>query len=165
MVANLTLRSRCRERSFPLSWDNVLYGSKSLGYVVATHQAGRDYGPTVLTYYYPLCQGAPAEERGRLLTTTWAQWVEVILADLHRPHPDLAERIESLDVWRWGHAMVRPTVGLRAALAEARRPLDRVWFANTDLSGLALFEEAHHHGVKAAEELMRARGDRFETSL
>jgi protoporphyrinogen oxidase len=165
MVANLTLRSRCKERGYPLAWDNVLYASKSLGYVVATHQAGRDHGPTVLTYYLPLCEGAPEKERERLLSTTWAQWVEVILADLRRPHPDLAERIASLDVWRWGHAMVRPTVGLRAALPEAQRPLERVWFANTDLSGMALFEEAHHHGVRAAEEVMRARGVRFETSL
>ena len=38
------------------------------------------------------------------------------------------------------------------------RPLGRVHFAHTDLSGLALFEEAHDHGVRAAEEVLTALG-------
>jgi protoporphyrinogen oxidase len=167
MVANLTLRDRPKEKSFPLAWDNVIHASKSLGYVVATHQAGRDYGPTVLTYYLPLLDAPPAEARARLLAATWDEWVSVILADLGRPHPDLAERITSLDVWRWGHAMVRPTVGLLrgGALRAARQPLSRIHFANTDLSGVALFEEANRHGVAAAEAVMTARGHAFRSSL
>ena len=43
MVANLTLKDRpnpSSPRDFPLAWDNVLYESPSLGYVVATHQRG-----------------------------------------------------------------------------------------------------------------------------
>lgn len=164
MVANLTLKDRLKERSFPLAWDNVLYRSKSLGYVVATHQAGRDLGPTVITYYLPLLE---PEARARLLTTSWSDWVNVILADLGRPHPDLVDRVESVDIWRWGHAMVRPTVGLLrgGALKAARAPLDRIHFANTDLSGMALFEEAQHHGVAAAEAVLKARGVSFRTSL
>ena len=167
MVANVTLDGRLREKSFPLAWDNVLHGSKSLGYVVATHQAGRDYGPTVLTYYLPLLDGTPAEARARLLSTSWREWVDVILADLGRPHPDLVERVASIDVWRWGHAMVRPTVGLMRgpALRAARAPLGRIHFANTDLSGMALFEEAHHHGLAAAEAILTARGVPFQSSL
>lgn len=169
MVANLTLDSRPREKSYPLAWDNVLFASKSLGYVVSTHQAGRDHGPTVITYYLPLLDGSPAEARSRLLSESWSSWVSVVLADLGRPHPDLADRITSLDVWRWGHAMVRPTPGLvrGPALRQARRPLagDRIHFAHTDLSGMALFEEAHHHGVAAAEAVLRARGLPFESSL
>ncbi|HEX8853218.1 MAG TPA: FAD-dependent oxidoreductase, partial [Pyrinomonadaceae bacterium] len=48
MVANLFLRDRPRQgHDFPLAWDNVLYESPSLGYVVATHQRGLDRGPTV----------------------------------------------------------------------------------------------------------------------
>ena len=40
---------------FPLAWDNVIYNSRALGYVTATHQSGIDYGPTVLTWYDALC--------------------------------------------------------------------------------------------------------------
>ena len=43
----------------PAAWDNVLYDSPSLGYVVATHQRGARPGPTVFTYYYPLCDDDP----------------------------------------------------------------------------------------------------------
>jgi len=70
-------------------------------------------------------------------------------------------------VWRWGHAMVRPTVGLLrgGALRAARAPFGRIHFAGTDLSGMALFEEAHHHGVAAAEAVMSARGFTFTSSL
>ncbi len=41
MVANLFLDDRPRRNlGFPLAWDNVLYESPSLGYVVATHERG-----------------------------------------------------------------------------------------------------------------------------
>jgi protoporphyrinogen oxidase len=167
MVANVTLRARPREKSFPLAWDNVIHGSKSLGYVVATHQTGKDQGSTVWTYYLPLLDGTPAEARARLLSATWADWAAVVVADLSRVHPEIAEQIENLDVWRWGHAMVRPTVGfLRGgALAAARAPLGDIHFANTDLSGMALFEEAQHWGVAAAESILASRGATFRTSL
>ena len=75
-------RSARPPRGFPLAWDNVLYDSASLGYVTATHQAGRDHGPTVLTYYLPILDEDPRQGRERLLATTWEQWVETILADL-----------------------------------------------------------------------------------
>ena len=52
--------------------------------------------------------------------------------------------------------MIRPTLGLiwGASRQEARKPLGNVHFAHTDLSGAALFEEAHAHGVRAAEEIL-----------
>jgi phytoene dehydrogenase-like protein len=49
LVANLTLTDHPASQGFPMAWDNVLYDSPSLGYVDATHQTGRDVGPTVLT--------------------------------------------------------------------------------------------------------------------
>ena len=52
-----------------LAWDNVLYESPSLGYVVNTHQRGLDHGPAVLTYYYPLTDPDPRAARTRLLGT------------------------------------------------------------------------------------------------
>ena len=37
--------------------------------------------------------------------------------------------------------------------------------ASDDLSGVALFEEALYHGVRAAEEVLQVRGRRVETFL
>jgi phytoene dehydrogenase-like protein len=160
VVANLTLRGRPAERSFPSAWDNVLHDSRSLGYVVATHQAGRDHGRTVWTWYLPLTDESPRAAREVLLSADWKHWAEVVLADLRPAHPDLESLVERLDVWRWGHAMVRPTPGLLrgGALDAARRPLGRLHFAHTDLSGMALFEEAQAWGVRAADAVLATRG-------
>jgi protoporphyrinogen oxidase len=164
MVANLELANRPAERGFPLAWDNVLYESPSLGYVCATHQLGVDRGPTVLTYYYPLCDPDERAARARLLGTDWQGWADVTLSDLERAHPELRRLVRRLDVMRWGHAMVRPRAGFlwSGARARAAAPQGAIHFAHSDLSGLALFEEAFHHGVRAAEEVLTRRRVPFE---
>jgi glycine/D-amino acid oxidase-like deaminating enzyme len=177
MVANLTLSDRPASRSgepqgtpggrvagFPLAWDNVLYDSPSLGYVVATHQKARDRGPTVFTYYYPLTDSDPHAARRRLYEAGWGEWAEIALADLSVPHPDIRALTTRLDVVRWGHAMIRPRPGFifGRARAEARRPYRNVHFAHSDLSGIPIFEEALYQGVRAAEEVLGARGVPFE---
>ncbi len=167
VVANLHLSRRPASAGHPLSWDNVIYESDSLGYVVATHQVGSDYGPTVWTWYYPLCDVVPARDRERLLSSTWEQWVEVVLRDLEPAHPDVRDCVQRIDIMQWGHAMIQPRPGFlwgdqRRLAAE---PLSNIHFAGTDLSGMALMEEAFHHGVRAAEEVLRARNLEFSSFL
>ena len=41
------------------------------------------------------------------------------------------------------------------ARREAARPWRGIHFAHSDLSGLALFEEAFYHGTRAADEVLR----------
>jgi hypothetical protein len=154
-VANLHLADRPASRGFPLAWDNVLYDSPSLGYVVATHQALIDEGPTILTYYMPFT-GEPAAARRRLSAGDHAGLCDAIMSDLVRVHPELPQLIERIDIWRWGHAMIRPTPGLiwGPGRPSARQTIGHLHFAHTDLSGVALFEEAHAHGVRAAQEVL-----------
>ena len=161
MVANLTLKDRPKlssARDFPLAWDNVLYESESLGYVVATHQRGIDRGPTVFTYYYPLCDENARAARTRLLETDWRGWADVALTDLSRAHMDIRDLAERLDVMRWGHAMIRPRTGFMwgAARREGAKPFRSIHFAHSELSGVALFEEAFDHGLRAADEVLRS---------
>jgi hypothetical protein len=166
MVANLFLADRPRGGlGFPEAWDNVLYESPSLGYVIATHQRGLDRGPTVYTYYYPLTDPDPREARARLLSAGRDEWADVALADLQRAHGDIRALTRRLDVMRWGHAMIRPRVGFQwgGARQKAQKPSGPVHFAHTDLSGVALFEEAFDHGLRAAEEVLAARGVRSES--
>jgi hypothetical protein len=167
MVANLFLEERPRPQAtgFPLAWDNVLYESPSLGYVVATHQRGLERGPTVFTYYYPLTDADPRAARTRLLSTDWKAWADVALSDLQRAHQDIRQLTRRLDVMRWGHAMIRPRTGFLwgGARAAAQRPFGPIHFAHTDLSGVALFEEAFDHGLRAAEEVLAARGLKSES--
>jgi hypothetical protein len=160
LVANLFLKDRPISRGFPLAWDNVLYESPSLGYVVATHQRGLDRGPTIFTYYYPMCDANPRAAREKLLSMDWRSCADVALTDLTRAHNDIRALVERLDVMRWGHAMIRPRTGFiwGGARAPAARPYRGIHFAHTDLSGVALFEEAFYHGTRAAAEVLSLRG-------
>lgn len=182
LVANLTVRRAhaspvgaghggvAQGSGHPPCWDNVLVESPALGYVVATHQheaappAPGSPPRTVWTYYLPLCDGDPRAERSRLLSTPWSSWRDFILADLSRAEPGLASQVERIDIFRWGHGMVRPALGLitSGALAAAAAPLGNIHFANTDLAGMALFEEAHHAGITAAEAVLTAANHPFE---
>jgi hypothetical protein len=114
----------------------------------------------VWTYYLPMTDGEAAAGRRRLLQPSWGEWKEIVLTDIGQAHPDIAQHVARVDIWRWGHGMAQPrpgviTSGLRRSAAA---PVDRIHFAHSDLSGLALFEEAFHHGVRAADEVARALG-------
>lgn len=153
-VANLHLKDRPKPRfprDFPLSWDNVLYESPSLGYVNATHQKGIDYGPAIWTYYYPMCH--EPDGRTKLFNYEWRELAEVCLTDIARAHSDIYDLCERIDIMRWGHAMISPTPGFiwGGEREKALKPYRNIHFAHTDLSGIALFEEAFYHGLKAAE--------------
>lgn len=154
MVANITLK-----RDLSQTWDNVLRDSRSLGYVVATHQDLTQRGPsspTVVTYYRPLDELPPAVARQQALDRSYADWCQLILDDLRGPHPGLANEVTHLDVWLWGHGMVRPTPGLRTSgtLESLRKPHGKIHFAHTDLSGFSVFEEACHWGHEAARTIL-----------
>lgn len=165
MVANLHLKDR--PDGPMLAWDNIIYNSKSLGYVTATHQLGEDYGPTVLTYYYPLTEGSPHDARRQLLGTGWEEWAEVALTDLERVHPDIRGLVTRLDVMRWGHAMPRPQPGniWSGQRVKAQQPYRGIHFAHSDLSGVGIMEEAFYQGIRAAEEVLTARNIKHETIL
>ncbi len=167
LVANIHLKAQPKSPGAKPAWDNVLYDSPSLGYVVASHQTLRDYGPSVWTYYLPMTDADPNVARRRLLDLRHEAACAAILADLGRAHDGLHHLIERIDIWRWGHAMVRPTPGFvwGGARERAAEPYGRCRFAHSDLSAMALFEEAQHRGIAAAESVLEARGHQFETIL
>lgn len=156
LVANVHLKDRPRSVGFPTAWDNVIYGSNSLGYVVATHQLHRERGPTVWTYYLPMADRSAASARAQLESLSWADASSAVVAELASCHPDFREHARRVDVLKWGHGMVRPEVGtlFGGTRQAAARPLGPVHFAHSDLSGMALFEEAFFHGTRAAKEVL-----------
>lgn len=164
VTANLCL-SRTPEDSQGagfVAWDNVLQGSDSLGYVVATHQqmAFDPLRPTVWTWYRPFAHGDPVEDRKALLEARWEDWAETVLADLELAHPNIREVCQRLDVTVLGHGMIRPGVGFLWSdeMAQARKPRGRLFFGHGDLSGMSLFEESQYRGVLAAESALEALG-------
>jgi hypothetical protein len=165
LVANVHLRAPLADRPGPApSWDNVLYGTRGLGYVDARHQV-LDPTPrsTVLTWYRPLGPSSVDGDDGRrrLQEQPWTAWRDELLAELSRPHPDLARQATRIEITRYGHAMAIPTPGLlnqigpqppsggRSALSNQERGrvmAGRLAFAHADWSGYSIFEEAFTRG-------------------
>jgi glycine/D-amino acid oxidase-like deaminating enzyme len=158
VTANLTLDRLPRDKRSEAAWDNVIYGSPSLGYVVATHMSLRTHiERTVWTWYHALASGPPSQNRRLLLDNDWSYWRDFILNDLSRAHPDIRDCVSRIDVMRLGHAMVRPVPGSVFCDARARviQAGGRVIYANSDLSALSLFEEAQYRGVTAADRALK----------
>jgi hypothetical protein len=154
------------------AWDNVIYESPALGYVVATHMTLRSVvEQSVWTFYWALAARPPAEMRAMMLEKDWGSWRDAILNDLARAHPDIRERVSRIDVMRIGHAMARPVPGFlrsetRRRFAEPGAVTGRgtaghdrsILFANSDLSGFSIFEEAQYRGVTAADRALKDLG-------
>lgn len=155
-VANLTWSGEP-----PPSWDSVFRNSKSLGYVVATHQSLHPF-PTdsMLTWYRPLDHMAAPQAREELLNKHWTQWRDEILADMLPAHPDVSTRVSNMDVMLWGHGMIRPVPGFITGEDRTRMlvPQGRIVFAHTDMSGISIFEEACARGTDASANILKMIG-------
>jgi hypothetical protein len=158
MVANLTLDALPEDEGAPLAWDNVIYDNDSLGYVVATHQNLHPFPKrTVITYYQPLDTQDPVAARQLAQNRNYSDWSRQILANLKIAHRDLEKHVTNLDVWLWGHAMVRPVPGFiwGGAREKLFQPIGNLLFAHSDASGISIFEEAYIRGVRTADTLLR----------
>lgn len=168
VVANITLDTMPKGTGAPLSWDNMIYGSKLLGYITATHQhLDRNPRNTVLTYYWPLTHTTPKSAREEAIARTYEEWRDIFLHELFAVHPELKGHVKQLDICLWGHGMIRPYPGFiwgatRQAMAQ---PSPRIFHAHSDMSGISIFEEANYQGVKAAEALMSSLKHSFTSSL
>ncbi len=154
MVANLTLNQLPAGPGQALAWDNVIYDSALLGYVVATHQSlAQRQRDTVITYYWPLTEQDPAASRTLAAQRSLGEWQTAVATDLLRVHPELRGHIENMDVRVWGHAMIRPTPGF--IWGDARRDSltqqPPIFFAHSDMSGISIFEEAYCRGRRAGQ--------------
>ncbi len=162
LTVNLTLSRAPGGVGAPLAWDNVLYDSPSLGYVLATR--GRPANERqVVTWYHAFTE---PDGRARLYSMRWEDVRDMCLADLERAHPLVAHTVERLDAWRWGHAMIRPRPGFLwgSARARAQEPIERLLTANSDKGGIPIFEEAFFQGALAGEKVLERLGLSF-TSL
>ena len=138
-----------------------MYESEGLGYIFAAHQtreeAADGESPSVLTYYLPFDR-EPDIKRRELLDKGHNFWVNEIMKDLWEMHPGIEKEITRIDLYKWGHAMIRPMPNFiwHPDRALRGRPFGRIFFANADVTGLPLFEEACYSGIRAAQGVMDA---------
>jgi hypothetical protein len=159
MVANLTINASLNDgRGENLCWDNVIYGSNSLGYVNAMHQHLKaPASENVITYYKPLLENDAVKSRHQAYSKTFKDWASEILQDLKIPHPGIEKEIREMNVWLWGHGMVKPSPGFiwSQNKINADSPLEKkIFFAHSDLAGISIFEEAFYQGHKSAKAVL-----------
>jgi hypothetical protein len=82
----------------------------------------------------------------------------MVIRDLSGMHPGIEDRIEELNVWLWGHAMIKPVTGFiwGAGRREAMKPLGKIFFAHSDMSGISIFEEAQYRGIMGSKAALKA---------
>ncbi|MBK8394207.1 MAG: NAD(P)-binding protein [Leptospiraceae bacterium] len=156
-VANITLNNKPAGNGVSLSWDNVSYYSRSLGYIVANHQdLTLNRKQTVITYYLPLDTDNPKTERISAYRKSYEDWLEILLPDLEKMHPGITTSIEEIDFWVWGHGMVSP--GIDFLWSDKRKKMlenfQGIEFAHSDMSGISIFEEAQFRGCEAAKRVL-----------
>jgi hypothetical protein len=159
MVANLTVDAPLNEgRGEQLCWDNVIYGSKSLGYVNAQHQQLGFHGnQKVITYYKPLAGPDSVASRMQAYSKQFSDWKSEIVTDLKTAHLHIENNIQEMNVWLWGHGMVRPSPGFiwGQTRRSANTPLNKkIFFAHSDVAGISIFEEAFYQGHKSARAVL-----------
>jgi protoporphyrinogen oxidase len=157
MVANLSIRLPLKNSPQGLFWDNVSFYSKSLGYVFANHQDMKlSNGLGVITYYLPLDNLPSKQEREAAINKNFNQWADEILQDLSHVHSDIYDKVVNMDIWLWGHGMIRPKPGLISSMFKGEIPdrVGNIFFAHSDQSGISIFEEAQYRGVSAAKKIL-----------
>jgi predicted NAD/FAD-dependent oxidoreductase len=176
LVSNLQLAQPLTDRPGAApAWDNVIYGTASLGYVDAMHQSLKPVpAATVLTHYRAVGGGLGAGAAGmlagrrQLMERPWSAWRDEILAELSVAHPDISAKVRHIALTRYGHAMAVPiprpsgqagvqpswNVGRQLSKSERypQRPVpawEHLRFAHSDWAGYSVFEEAFALGHAA----------------
>ena len=160
LVANVWIDGILSERDGePMAWENIIYGSESLGFVNATHQRFGQTRPlqTVLTCYHALAERTPEAGRLWLKTASVPEMLDLVLQDLFKAYGTrLWSRVAGVELCVRGHAMSAPSVGFRShrLLNDLQNKQGAVLVAHSDLSGYSVFEEASYWGWQAAARVL-----------
>jgi hypothetical protein len=141
-----------------LSWDNVIFKGKGLGYIFNQHQnLSSHHDKIVVTYYTSIDDIEPNKRRKYVYSKSKDYWKKYILDDFKIAHKEIEELVESIEINIWGHGMIspRPNFVWSEDRLQACQPIEnKVFFAHTDLCGVSNFEEAFNIGINTANNLL-----------
>lgn len=156
LLANIKVKKEALEEKTNLCWDNVRFGSESLGYINNCQQILSQASEFVnVTFYHAYSNGDSKELRRALAQKSDHDLYQFIITELKRMHPSLDGAIEEIQFKILGHGMVGPTPGYiwgERLQNIADEPAGLV-FAHTERAGISLFEEGFHQGRSAALRL------------
>ena len=158
LLATLVVSDLADNGSYPLCWDNVMYGAKGLGYIYDQHQSLQQVQPKkVITYYYSFSSSDVKKSRKDLYYKKSAHWKQLVFDDLKMAHPNIESVTEEINIHLLGHGMISPVPGFifGTAKKEASQNIDgKIFFAHSDLSGISIFEEAFHQGINVVNQIV-----------
>ncbi len=158
LLATLVVSDLADNGSYPLCWDNVMYGAKGLGYIYDQHQSLQQVqSKKVITYYYSFSSSDVKKSRKDLYYKKSAHWKQLVFDDLKMAHPNIESVTEEINIHLLGHGMISPVPGFifGTAKKEASQNIDgKIFFAHSDLSGISIFEEAFHQGINVVNQIV-----------
>lgn len=158
VLATLVVNVLDDNASFPLCWDNVIYGAKGLGYIYDQHQnLAQLQTKKVITYYCAFSGADLKKERRKMYQKSEEDWKKMVFDDLKIAHPTLESATESIEIHRIGHGMISPQPDFifgKEKIAASKTIHNQIFFAHTDLSGISIFEEAFYQGIEAVNKIL-----------
>ena len=156
-LATLTLKNEFGGAE-ELAWDNVIFGTEGLGYINDQHQnLNQIVGEKVITHYRSFSTDNCKKARRQLYNLKADELKNLVLDDLKVAHPEIEDFIIDIQFHKLGHGMISPVpdfiFGEEKQLAKQNVD-NKIFFAHTDLSGISIFEEAFHQGIRAAKEMI-----------
>jgi protoporphyrinogen oxidase len=117
---------------------------------VVQKQPGHKQKFTIFTCYTPMKE----DDRSRLLTDAGARKIAAnVLTDFQKLMPVTNVDPVEVHIYRRGHPLYMSTPGLYTETQPlARRPMDRIFFANTDSEGP---ESTTNQGIQAAQRAVK----------
>ncbi len=157
LLSTLTLKNEFGGAE-ELAWDNVIFGTEGLGYINDQHQnLNQIVGEKVITHYRSFSTDNCKKARRQLYNLKADELKNLVLDDLKVAHPEIEDFIIDIQFHKLGHGMISPVpdfiFGVEKQLAKQNVD-NKIFFAHTDLSGISIFEEAFHQGIRAAKEMI-----------
>jgi len=158
LLATLTVSDLTDNYSYPLCWDNVIHGSKGLGYIYDQHQSVQQVqSKKVITYYFSFSSSDIRKTRRALYKQKKEYWKQMVFDDLKTAHPDIESKTEEISIRLLGHGMISPVPGFLFGTAknQAGKSIgNKIFFAHSDLAGISVFEEAFHQGINVVNTIL-----------
>lgn len=158
LLATLVVSDLSDNYSYPLCWDNVIYGAKGLGYIYDQHQSVQQLqAKKVITYYYSFSSSDTKNSRRDMYKQKDEYWKQLVFDDLKIAHPDIETNTEEINIHLLGHGMISPVPGFifgEGKKKAGKNIQNKIYFAHSDLSGISIFEEAFHQGINVVNKIL-----------
>lgn len=159
VIINFVLKPMKEKGDIPICWDNVFYGSDSLGYINSNHQEmDRNLEKIVFTYYKCYSNENAKIEREKLMDISNEDLIKEAIQELILAYDEFESNILEVYICKRGHGMICPLPEVISTLYQndpISTSLDGMYYAHSDASGFSVFEEAFNNGYEAAERTIK----------